>query len=557
MFGRSRRKSTGTPSRSSERKNSNETIQPVTEAFGWIVKPVQTTVDCDLSVEDATQKDITPTPPIENEPRVFDLLAADTPSFITYSTQENGDRVMASATVEKLVEKLTREMDSQFLMDFFLTYRQFMTNIKLCKLLILRFRWALLEDTDERFLVRIRTFVVIRHWLTHYWQQDFEPSRTLRFMLSTFLSEVRTHPTILQSPRDERIVHSLRTLVKQQRKLHTPAHVDPRLPDEDRLRDSSIHSSSSTFLQTQRRRQANDRLSLPKSIHNNSNNNSNGYYPLILEYRSEIIAQQFCRIEQQLLQQVTWEELIELRWRTRMAEGGVNQLINHFNYTCQWITSEIVRTPTIDIRVRVVEKYIRIANKCYRHRNYSTLMQILLGLQSPAVSRLEKTWQRVSVFEIQTLNELKEIAKPFKNWKNVREAMIQAIENIAESSAVEEILTASRRQHPSMPGRDFTTANSSYSGGGGGSSSSSSNEGCIPFLGLYLSDLVYNAELPTFLNPPSTSSCCDTPDNERVLQHDDALLFRLSTHHVNYNKHRITGKVVDEIYRDLSIISYI
>jgi hypothetical protein len=41
-------------------------------------------------------------------------------------------------------------------MNFFLTFREFLTPIKLCKLLILRFRWALLDDTDERRLVRIR-----------------------------------------------------------------------------------------------------------------------------------------------------------------------------------------------------------------------------------------------------------------------------------------------------------------------------------------------------------------------------------------------------------------
>lgn len=47
-------------------------------------------------------------------------------------------------------------IDNDFLMDFFLTFREFITPIKLCKLLILRFRWALLEENDERSLVRIR-----------------------------------------------------------------------------------------------------------------------------------------------------------------------------------------------------------------------------------------------------------------------------------------------------------------------------------------------------------------------------------------------------------------
>jgi hypothetical protein len=54
------------------------------------------------------------------------------------------------------------DLDNEFLMDFFLTFRQFLTPIKLCKLLILRFRWALLEDDDVHRLVRIRYLVRTR-----------------------------------------------------------------------------------------------------------------------------------------------------------------------------------------------------------------------------------------------------------------------------------------------------------------------------------------------------------------------------------------------------------
>lgn len=40
--------------------------------------------------------------------------------------------------------------------DFFLTYRAFISPIQLCKLLILRFRWALENDQESRKIVRIR-----------------------------------------------------------------------------------------------------------------------------------------------------------------------------------------------------------------------------------------------------------------------------------------------------------------------------------------------------------------------------------------------------------------
>jgi hypothetical protein len=106
----------------------------------------------------------------------------------------------------------------------------------------------------------------------------------------------------------------------------------------------------------------------------------------------------------------------------------------------------------------VVEKFIRIAFKCYQHRNYSTLMQILLGLQLPAVTRLEKTWERVDHHQRDLFDQLKELTKPFRNWKNVRECMTEARDQVSESFAVECVLTHSLK--------DFDHVN-----------------GCIPFLG--------------------------------------------------------------------------
>ena len=70
------------------------------------------------------------------------------------------------------------------------------------------------------------------------------------------------------------------------------------------------------------------------------------YRPFILHYRTETVAQQFCMIERQMLQYVTWDELVELRWKDRRSgtasrspivddgtkeQSGVEQLIGYFN----------------------------------------------------------------------------------------------------------------------------------------------------------------------------------------------------------------------------------
>ncbi|KAI8068346.1 ras guanine nucleotide exchange factor domain-containing protein [Gongronella butleri] len=667
-----------------------------------------------------------PLAPLETNMRIFDLLIGDENAFTHYSQRTHQGKIMNSATVEKLVEIMTRHLDADLMVDFFLTFREFMTPVRLCKLLILRFRWALKDDSDTRRLVRIRTFVVLRYWIGHYWEHDFMVSRSLRFMLCTFLSKVRDHPLMQTSPRDERIIRQLRHLLKVQKKqFHTypsPLAMDEAAKTEFRASTSSSgHSSkrdtmrskassslfsskprptsgistnssvsqsmgslprhhglhdawqgglqsikrslpavyqvvlqgwhsidgsasmttncachalmmpdapSSPDSQPHRMRKksfltgrparwfasAKDSLSTSSSSSFGSSDEQTAHHPMcshahspspvqqpprrrlftrrmnahydktrcvsyysddgpegsishhldrfersvvsmpaamakehaalaakaistplqdhqsdILMYRSEIIAQQFCMMEQEMLQQVTWHELVELRWRKRskgtvlsheaQLQDGVEQLIGFFNKTCQWVASEIVRTRSLAVRARVITKFIRIAIKCHQHRNYSTLMQILLGLQSPSVTRLEQSWRRVDQRELQAFGELKELAKPFRNWKNVREAMTKATHDVDEASALETVL--SRAQG--------TTTMS----------------GCIPFLGLYLSDLVFNAELPTWIDREPVQSQNST--SKHFDMQDQLLHARLQGRMVNYNKFRITASIIKHI----------
>lgn len=69
---------------------------------------IQQTSTETLTSQPAVSVESRPPPlPIENDPHIFDLLAKDTCRFIHYG---KSDATITSATVEKLIEKLTREM---------------------------------------------------------------------------------------------------------------------------------------------------------------------------------------------------------------------------------------------------------------------------------------------------------------------------------------------------------------------------------------------------------------------------------------------------------------
>lgn len=127
------------------------------------------------------------------------------------------------------------------------------------------------------------------------------------------------------------------------------------------------------------------------------------------------MAQQFCLIEKFILLDINWEELVDCKWtkmsasslyqphdsiyqenssghvreevphqtpfeqhqqgmysrKKRMkqqqeknnesSERGIEKAINRFNAVCQWVSSEIVQTKSLEDRVKLIEKFIRLA----------------------------------------------------------------------------------------------------------------------------------------------------------------------------------------------------
>lgn len=190
----------------------------------------------------------------------------------------------------------------------------------------------------------------------------------------------------------------------------------------------------------------------------------------VLSCTSKSLAEHLTIIEKDMLQEIDWKELIELQWNKELTpvnswleiivnesyynkNKGVNLVIARFNLMVNWVISEILLTTTESEQIAIISRYIHVAYHCLAVQNFSTLMQIVLALTSEKVAKLKNTWKNLHPGDILTLKNLEALTSPSKNFFKIRLSMNQL-----------------------QPSR-----------------------GCIPFVGLYLSDLIFNAERPKFV----------------------------------------------------------
>ncbi|KAI1006862.1 hypothetical protein K3495_g1349 [Podosphaera aphanis] len=119
----------------------------------------------------------------------------DDPSIVRYSA--NG-RIIA-ATSARLVVEITspKVIDYDFLSNFFLTFRSFLATSDLLRMIFSRLKWALLRTDAIGIVVRVRTFVAIRHWILNYFDDDFAIDWNLRSSFCDLLNDLTEQMSLI------------------------------------------------------------------------------------------------------------------------------------------------------------------------------------------------------------------------------------------------------------------------------------------------------------------------------------------------------------------------
>lgn len=232
------------------------------------------------------------------------------------------------------------------------------------------------------------------------------------------------------------------------------------------------------------------------------------HLPFILAFESEVLAQQFTLIEKDALNEIDWKDLIDMNWKNTASSSsrswvdflrnseahGVEVVIARFNIMVKWAISEIVLTQHIEERARCIIKMIHIAAHCRRYRNFATLAQLTIALTSNEVGRLGKTWDMVPSHDLKTLGALEALVTPTRNFFNLRAEM--------------EVGT---------------------------------DTGCIPFVGIYTHDLLYNAQRPSEIASSPTTAPLVNFERCRIAASVIKVLLRLLESSVHYNFQPVEG----------------
>eukprot|EP01100_Stratorugosa_tubuloviscum_P001013 TRINITY_DN1226_c0_g1_i1.p1 TRINITY_DN1226_c0_g1~~TRINITY_DN1226_c0_g1_i1.p1 ORF type:complete len:472 (-),score=115.81 TRINITY_DN1226_c0_g1_i1:54-1469(-) len=270
--------------------------------------------------------------------------------------------------------------------------------------------------TEEDFLkFRDSILRILYNWIRLYFYRDFKGKKPLFFELVDFLS---THEL-----KDFSIANEVKLLIIRSHKNKFRITIK-NIP----LIKSSSGRNSIRGMNT-RSQEADSPLRKPNLMDSFSLQNISSMSSSSIRSRVRLedlsmtdLAEQMTLEEYKYFAAVKSTDLIGLSWR-KDSQSPVTTMINQFNLVSFWVASDLVFIQNIEDRTNCLKKFINLAKKLHMIGNYSSMMQILAGLNNVAIQRLQKTWAGLNPKYKLIFDELDELMETKHNFKRYREAI--------------------------------------------------------------------------------------------------------------------------------------
>ncbi|XP_078036971.1 ras-specific guanine nucleotide-releasing factor 2-like [Augochlora pura] len=138
------------------------------------------------------------------------------------------------------------------------------------------------------------------------------------------------------------------------------------------------------------------------------------------------IAEQMTYLDHKIFISISNEEFLGQAWmKADKATRAPHILLmtKRFNEVNRLVVSEIVRRTNMSARVAAIEKWAAVAHISRVLNNYNGVLQICAAFTNSSVYRLKKTWEKVSKTTKQNIEKLQNIVSSDGRFKNLRSAL--------------------------------------------------------------------------------------------------------------------------------------
>ena len=417
-----------------------------------------------------------------DSPDANEDMSSLTPSK-TYSHEliYNKDGQVVGGTLPALVERLTMHdstPDPAFMSTFYLTFRLFTTAFAFAEALIDRFDY-IGDSGPMAGPVRLRVYNVIKGWLESHWHKDHD-CIALPILVEFAATKLRG---VLPQP-----AQRLGELAAKASAIDGP--LVPRLL-------SSLGKASTLAAPPVSATESPPTPAISRGQMTALRTwRQGGALPSLLDLDPLEIARQLTIRESKMFCAILPEELLAQEWTRKSGSraGNIRAMSTFSTDLATLVAETILRVGDVKKRAAVIKHWVKIGRECLALQNYDSLMAVVCALNSSNILRLKKTWEALSQKTMVTLDQLRGVVDVSRNYAVLRQHL---------------------HSHESP---------------------------CLPFVGLYLTDLTFvdvgnqtTRQLPR--QPPCDgdgSSSGGTGETKSV---------------INFDKHVKTAKIIGELQR--------